>query len=505
MAFTPQRININSLRFTPISPAAWISDSSVDVCYICNRLFTLFNRKHHCRNCGNVICSTCSDYRLPIVYDTTNIYSDDEYQRVCMTCYQLIITQAKYSSNRNISINRHQSVGSADLPNIDIHKTSKHTNQQSNNNENQTTTTNNHNTSESIQQYNYITPAIDEWKHIQAVMLVYCTVISILCTTTLHYQYSYITYTILLLYSVVLCQSILLMMLLLPIHTRNELLNIVFDVLQSLRHIKHLESATIESTPTAIPTTTAPSTDDAQSTEIIQSTDEYILPPLRHIRGYRPVNSTVAQQLIVKAGNTVDTVWTMCTNDTTWIHRKTKNNVQLYNKLHNNRTIFKAELLIDNLTPNELFTYLHDNNNDTQWNDNLHEMIQLQSLDSTTEICYVCTKTVAGVVSGRDFMTVATYKQINNSYIICSQSIQDTDYVNTNNAVRGINGPSGFVQLSTDNPNTVQLIAIFDCQLMGWMSQSLVDSLADDVLIQLLNKIKSSVLTHYNKPIDNTV
>eukprot|EP01012_Entosiphon_sulcatum_P052594 TRINITY_DN7228_c0_g1_i1.p1 TRINITY_DN7228_c0_g1~~TRINITY_DN7228_c0_g1_i1.p1 ORF type:complete len:405 (+),score=46.00 TRINITY_DN7228_c0_g1_i1:178-1215(+) len=63
----------------------WIPDSQVDQCFECKNAFTFFNRKHHCRACGNIFCQTCSqrsieipnmDHRTPV--------------RVCGNCYLLV-------------------------------------------------------------------------------------------------------------------------------------------------------------------------------------------------------------------------------------------------------------------------------------------------------------------------------------------------------------------------------------------------------------------------------
>lgn len=38
----------------------WQPDSSVSKCPICNKSFGVINRKHHCRTCGRVVCSSCA-------------------------------------------------------------------------------------------------------------------------------------------------------------------------------------------------------------------------------------------------------------------------------------------------------------------------------------------------------------------------------------------------------------------------------------------------------------
>ena len=41
----------------------WIDDSLAINCHVCKRRFhKVFRRKHHCRACGNVICTLCSNF-----------------------------------------------------------------------------------------------------------------------------------------------------------------------------------------------------------------------------------------------------------------------------------------------------------------------------------------------------------------------------------------------------------------------------------------------------------
>jgi len=48
-----------------VSEVRWIPDRERNKCYLCNREFGLFFRRHHCRACGDVVCHNCSDTTHP--------------------------------------------------------------------------------------------------------------------------------------------------------------------------------------------------------------------------------------------------------------------------------------------------------------------------------------------------------------------------------------------------------------------------------------------------------
>jgi hypothetical protein len=86
----------------PTSRNTWTKDSLMSQCIICSIQFTSFNRKHHCRACGGIICNRCSTNRINIpeeIIKKPNI-SDDMYTKLSVTINNIINTNKNKEKER---------------------------------------------------------------------------------------------------------------------------------------------------------------------------------------------------------------------------------------------------------------------------------------------------------------------------------------------------------------------------------------------------------------------
>ncbi|KFO89904.1 Zinc finger FYVE domain-containing protein 26, partial [Buceros rhinoceros silvestris] len=61
----------------------WIPDDTEMICMVCKtERFTMFNRRHHCRRCGRLVCSSCSTKKMAVEACRENL------SRVCDQCYR---------------------------------------------------------------------------------------------------------------------------------------------------------------------------------------------------------------------------------------------------------------------------------------------------------------------------------------------------------------------------------------------------------------------------------
>lgn len=70
----------------------WTPDSMADVCMCCKKTrFSALQRRHHCRQCGMVVCAACSRRKFLLPKQS------DKAQRVCDICYDKLSDSASAS------------------------------------------------------------------------------------------------------------------------------------------------------------------------------------------------------------------------------------------------------------------------------------------------------------------------------------------------------------------------------------------------------------------------
>ncbi|KAH3763183.1 FYVE, RhoGEF and PH domain containing protein [Pelomyxa schiedti] len=70
----------------------WIPDSEAETCMQCGSKFTLLFRRHHCRQCGQIVCSDCTQNRF--FFESLH-----EYARVCAACYKTLTRNSDDATN----------------------------------------------------------------------------------------------------------------------------------------------------------------------------------------------------------------------------------------------------------------------------------------------------------------------------------------------------------------------------------------------------------------------
>lgn len=65
-----------------ISKEYWMKDDSAKECFACGKKFNTFRRRHHCRICGQIFCSSCT------LIISGERFGYDGRMRVCSNCYQ---------------------------------------------------------------------------------------------------------------------------------------------------------------------------------------------------------------------------------------------------------------------------------------------------------------------------------------------------------------------------------------------------------------------------------
>ncbi|XP_063705751.1 zinc finger FYVE domain-containing protein 9 [Culicoides brevitarsis] len=65
----------------------WVPDNMTNNCMQCNTKFSLIKRRHHCRSCGQLLCSACCCMKAKLEY------MEDQEARICIQCDHILSLQ----------------------------------------------------------------------------------------------------------------------------------------------------------------------------------------------------------------------------------------------------------------------------------------------------------------------------------------------------------------------------------------------------------------------------
>jgi hypothetical protein len=84
-----QKVNLwkhaDKLEEEQVAKGVWIDSREITQCMGCDVVFTMFNRKHHCRSCGKVFCANCCCHKVQLP-------SNKDPVRVCKSCQDKIVS-----------------------------------------------------------------------------------------------------------------------------------------------------------------------------------------------------------------------------------------------------------------------------------------------------------------------------------------------------------------------------------------------------------------------------
>lgn len=89
---------IRRLRGEGLSKTYWMADENCKECYDCRSVFTTWRRKHHCRICGQVLCSRCA----PNIIKGQR-FGHDGMVRVCNLCLAVMDEEDEEEDRRSVT------------------------------------------------------------------------------------------------------------------------------------------------------------------------------------------------------------------------------------------------------------------------------------------------------------------------------------------------------------------------------------------------------------------
>ncbi|KAG6613649.1 Steroidogenic acute regulatory protein [Phytophthora cinnamomi] len=224
-------------------------------------------------------------------------------------------------------------------------------------------------------------------------------------------------------------------------------------------------------------------TDDASSTALTSSsaTAEEEKPKENK---YGSVKITAAQsdELIASSQRSLDKVLELANtdvaSDSAWTEEiPTTENITVFSRDGKPSRIYKCEGEIP-LSPDELFDELYTNlETSNVWNVTAAESNVICKLDETTDLVHlISAPALGGVISSRDFVNTRTWRRQDGGGYVIANSYAGKNVLKTQKGItRGENGPTGWVILPhPTSPFKSRLIWILNMDIKGYFPSSVI-------------------------------
>uniref|UniRef100_A0A336M7I6 CSON013165 protein n=1 Tax=Culicoides sonorensis TaxID=179676 RepID=A0A336M7I6_CULSO len=86
------RLDMLSAQLGKVAPY-WVPDNMTNNCMQCDTKFSLIKRRHHCRSCGQLLCSACCCMKAKLEY------MEDQEVRICIQCDHILSRREAEISN----------------------------------------------------------------------------------------------------------------------------------------------------------------------------------------------------------------------------------------------------------------------------------------------------------------------------------------------------------------------------------------------------------------------
>ncbi|TMW63299.1 hypothetical protein Poli38472_002240 [Pythium oligandrum] len=409
----------------------WVEDNECSSCRKCQRQFSLMNRRHHCRICGQIFCNPCSRTRMMIATTPGDIPTR---QRVCDPC----------------AVTAQSNAILYDIEDDDDEETAS-----------PTISSSTHRSSEYFVDTKLVSPlpAVEAPPPGPSINFM---VASMVCFAAsfwfLKDEVAYSNPAIWILLAGFL----------------KNLHQLVISI--RIADSRRTEELRMESR-THIEVSRAASFKESSFAPPEFSDDEIVAP----VKNDNPLNLSEATKagMLATARKTVETLWEQGMSQDNWTPEPNSfpiDGVVLHSRDGKPSRIYKCEAELD-LSPEELFDVLYGQfETSGTWNVTAAENKIVQKLSDETDIVHLTSAAaLGGMVSSRDFVNTRTWCKKDGGYIIASNCAGKNLIKTEKGITRGENGVTGFIILPHESSAfKSRFVWILNCDIKGYFPGSLI-------------------------------